>query len=460
MNLQGLKIKKLFGEFDYEIALNQEYGITILSGPNGYGKTTILNILYNLFNQRFDFFRELNFGNIVVNFLGERQLNISKKNGQPKNVQTIQIINGQQIVVAQSKPNIDIHIDLIQERICVEEFIYNADAEHKLIQGLSRIFPIQQIASDLFTDKRTGQNLSLKDFLEINIDSMPQKTISLIDATKPTDKRNTQISNLLNSVSIYIIREQRLLKQNTQSFQTTNKNLQNFSNTINIYANELKNKISQKLAEAFQIAQERDSTFPKRLIDYKDALPEQIFKDRLKSLTDKQEQLQSFKISTSIQGFTAYEGENQRVLSVYLEDAENKISVFDDLLKRLNLFVELLEEKQFTLKSIKINSNQGVFITTKNGQPLNLTDLSSGEQEELVLLYELLFRVQPNTLVLLDEPETSLHVVWQKTFIKDLVKIARVQNISFLLATHSPQIINGRWDLTTDLHDLYESMNK
>ncbi|MDR3046363.1 MAG: AAA family ATPase, partial [Bacteroidales bacterium] len=225
-------------------------------------------------------------------------------------------------------------------------------------------------------------------------------------------------------------------------------------------ANELKTKISQKQAEAFQISQQRDSTFPKRLIEYKQALPESDFTERVLALTKKQEQLKKFDISTSIQEFTAYEGDNKKVLSVYLEDAEEKTVVFNDLLARLNLFVELLAEKQFTLKSIEINRKQGICITTRKGHVLNLTDLSSGEQEEMVLLYELLFRVNQNTLVLLDEPEISLHVVWQKNFIQDLLKIAKIQDINFLVATHSPQIINSRWDLTIDLYNLYEAADK
>jgi len=55
VDLKGIKIQKLFGQFDYTISLNQEDGITILSGPNGYGKTTILNIIYNFFKQNFFF---------------------------------------------------------------------------------------------------------------------------------------------------------------------------------------------------------------------------------------------------------------------------------------------------------------------------------------------------------------------------------------------------------------------
>jgi predicted ATP-binding protein involved in virulence len=55
MKLLGIKIEKLFGQFDYDITLNQDNGITILTGPNGYGKTTILNIIWSLFNQDFDY---------------------------------------------------------------------------------------------------------------------------------------------------------------------------------------------------------------------------------------------------------------------------------------------------------------------------------------------------------------------------------------------------------------------
>ena len=44
MKLSSVRINNLFGQFDYNIALNQDEGITILTGPNGYGKTTILKI--------------------------------------------------------------------------------------------------------------------------------------------------------------------------------------------------------------------------------------------------------------------------------------------------------------------------------------------------------------------------------------------------------------------------------
>ncbi len=82
---------------------------------------------------------------------------------------------------------------------------------------------------------------------------------------------------------------------------------------------------------------------------------------------------------------------------------------------------------------------------------MNLKDLSSGEQHEVVLLYELIFKAKPNTTVLIDEPEISLHITWQNDFLKDLMQIIKLQSIQVIIATHSPQIINENWDLTVNL---------
>jgi len=70
------------------------------------------------------------------------------------------------------------------------------------------------------------------------------------------------------------------------------------------------------------------------------------------------------------------------------------------------------------------------------------------------LLFELLFNAKENSLVLIDEPEISLHVVWQKEFLNDIQEIIKLQKIDIIIATHSPQIINNRWDLTVDLGEL------
>ena len=98
-----------------------------------------------------------------------------------------------------------------------------------------------------------------------------------------------------------------------------------------------------------------------------------------------------------------------------------------------------------------ISRNTGFVFTNAEGTVLSATDLSSGEQHELVLFYELLFKVAPGSLVLIDEPEISLHVVWQEHFLKDVQDVTRLSDIDVIVATHSPDVIDGHRDLLVEL---------
>jgi len=141
---------------------------------------------------------------------------------------------------------------------------------------------------------------------------------------------------------------------------------------------------------------------------------------------------------------------NRNVLSVYIEDVKKKLSVLDELSNKIDLLVKIINSR-FLHKQMSISKNEGFIFRTSGNKDLQPTALSSGEQHELVLLFEMLFKVIPNSLILIDEPELSLHVVWQKEFLKDLQEIARIAGFDFLIATHSPQIIHDRWDITVEL---------
>ena len=67
------------------------------------------------------------------------------------------------------------------------------------------------------------------------------------------------------------------------------------------------------------------------------------------------------------------------------------------------------------------------------------------------MLYTLVFKVQNDTMLLIDEPENSLHVLWQKRIMKSIELIANIKNLLVVIATHSPQIIGSRWENTYDL---------
>ena len=77
--LTGIKIEKLFDIFDYDIEFKKE-GITILTGPNGYGKTTVLKILDALASQNSLFFTNLLFQKIIFNLSYNNKVTLEKKN--------------------------------------------------------------------------------------------------------------------------------------------------------------------------------------------------------------------------------------------------------------------------------------------------------------------------------------------------------------------------------------------
>lgn len=50
LKLQKIVVKGLFDLFDHEIPLNQNEGVTVMLGPNGFGKTAILRMINEIFN--------------------------------------------------------------------------------------------------------------------------------------------------------------------------------------------------------------------------------------------------------------------------------------------------------------------------------------------------------------------------------------------------------------------------
>lgn len=137
-------------------------------------------------------------------------------------------------------------------------------------------------------------------------------------------------------------------------------------------------------------------------------------------------------------------------MGVYVRDTKEKFEVLDDLAVRVNLLLKNINAK-FQNKEIVVSRERGLTVKTLPNDELPISALSSGEQHEIVLMYELLFRIKPNTLVMIDEPELSLHVNWQERFLSDLAEVIKVAGFDALIATHSPYIISDRSDLLVEL---------
>jgi predicted ATP-binding protein involved in virulence len=122
----------------------------------------------------------------------------------------------------------------------------------------------------------------------------------------------------------------------------------------------------------------------------------------------------------------------------------------ETLRQKIDMFVNIVNDR-FRHKQMVIDPVRGFYFTTATGMMLRPEQLSSGEQHAVIILFDLLFTIAPETLILIDEPELSLHIFWQQKFIRDLENILRLGDFDVLVATHSPQIIHDRWDLTVEL---------
>ena len=70
--------------------------------------------------------------------------------------------------------------------------------------------------------------------------------------------------------------------------------------------------------------------------------------------------------------------------------------------------------------------------------------MSSGEKQIFIIFASLIFGLKNNKsgIYIIDEPEASLHLKWQREFVSSILEIN--PNIQLIFATHSPEIV-GRY---------------
>jgi len=103
-------------------------------------------------------------------------------------------------------------------------------------------------------------------------------------------------------------------------------------------------------------------------------------------------------------------------------------------------------------KKIELSAGQGISIITDSGDRLRPMNLSSGEKQLLLLFCNILTSTSnPHSLFIIDEPELSLNVKWQRRLIDNLIDITRESQCQFLMATHSLELLSKHRSQTIQL---------
>lgn len=116
-----------------------------------------------------------------------------------------------------------------------------------------------------------------------------------------------------------------------------------------------------------------------------------------------------------------------------LEAVEPTYLLIDKFITTLN---SLLADKELTFRL-----SRGFVIINKLGKRLDSSQLSSGEQQLLLLFCSVITAKGAPTVFMIDEPEISLNVKWQRILVQVLLDITSTSEIQFIFASHSIELL-------------------
>lgn len=128
------------------------------------------------------------------------------------------------------------------------------------------------------------------------------------------------------------------------------------------------------------------------------------------------------------------------LLKPYADSLEGRLAALDNIYRLVDSFVTIVNGF-LSDKSLSFKLSSGFRISNRLGHDLGARQLSSGEQQLLLLFcYVLTARDQPSVFII-DEPEISLNVKWQRRLVQSLLDITRDAQIQFIFASHSMELL-------------------
>lgn len=128
------------------------------------------------------------------------------------------------------------------------------------------------------------------------------------------------------------------------------------------------------------------------------------------------------------------------------KNEKNKEELQNRLTNALN---NLFEE---TNKKTVFNEDE-IEIRLSNGKVISYRSLSSGERQVVFIFLKIINGSVDNSLILMDEPEISLHLSWQEKLLTEITKVNDSSQI--IIVTHSPaMVMNGWLDSFVDIKNI------
>lgn len=428
--VKRIVINNLYDVYNYDITFDRG-NVTLMTGPNGYGKTTILNIIKNALSLNLWYFYELLYDSIEIYWSNETMLSFKK------------------YLASKVEPRLfddEERVGQFSDEEGYEVKVIHVDRDDKEI---SRATLDKQQFTSLMEKVARGRSLHDEFFVDYNI-------LRRSDIEK-LSRYDNELRSKFNEMRMFaqqsncmFIRAQRIYSDREHSRYDDRDKSDQY--TITELAERVKGMYESEQRSYAEKSQQIDSTFIQRQLEVNhSSYSAAEYKKKIEELKNKIANFEHYGLIEKYNLVEDYKEELSNVLSMHIDDMNDKFSVYDKFYAKLERFDKFVSGKGWSNKEMRLDSVNGITFVSKSGRVIPLYKLSSGEQNLVILYFRLVFEANNETLLLMDEPENSIHVEWLKEMLNDYLEMEKTLQCQMLIATHSIPFIDGHWDISYDL---------
>lgn len=410
--IKEFRVKKLWGYRNMKISFNKD--VNILIGRNASGKTTILNLLRYILTADVSNLYEIPFSEVVIrlkNFEGKTSCLINIKSTDA----------GLKCTVGEQE--YDINVESLQDRFMHPRYKHSSfrlvlDEFEESVKDLvpavwlpvSRRLPVPEGEEQDIRLRRRDKWLEsvdaqLRELLE-------QLVVYRKSLDSELSKLHIEFQRRVFEIMLYS-------KKHDESFATE--------------PDTLTKDQHDQLIRAFDAAGLLDIRMNKR-IDEHFSVAEEVIKRLKMGGTEKDKKTEMAVSFKDLLIIPLIQRTNSMVqFASKLEDSKKKL--FNPVVRYEEIVSSFLNEK-----IVRVGEDGNLIIQSlaQKGQDLEPHLLSSGEKQIVILLTQALLWEDKPVVYVVDEPELSLHVLWQGKLLKSLQDLGG--RIQIIVATHSPDI--------------------